>query len=98
MAIESSAARPKRARRASEAPSPLLSPEATPQESAPARDDGLRPKRLNDYIGQRELKQVLGIAVQAASARGDALDHVLLYGPPGLGKTTMALVLARSWG
>ena len=61
-------------------------------------DDGLRPKRLDDYIGQAELKQVLGIAVQAALGRGEALDHVLLYGPPGLGKTTMALVLAEELG
>ena len=66
--------------------------------TAPGRDDGLRPRRLDDYIGQRELKQVLGIAVQAALGRGDALDHVLLYGPPGLGKTTMAMVLAEELG
>ena len=65
-----------------------------PEETSPSREDGLRPRRLEDYIGQRELKQVLGIAVKAAIGRGDALDHVLLYGPPGLGKTTMAMVLA----
>ena len=66
--------------------------------SAPAREDTLRPRRLADYIGQEELKQVLGIAVEATRGRGEALDHVLLHGPPGLGKTTMALVLAEELG
>ncbi len=76
----------------------LVDPQPSTEEASVRPEDSLRPKRLEDYIGQHELKQVLGIAVQAALGRGDALDHVLLYGPPGLGKTTMALVLAEELG
>ena len=65
------------------------------EEVSSLREDGLRPKSLDDYVGQSALKEVLGIAVKAAIGRGESLDHVLLYGPPGLGKTTMALVLAE---
>ena len=76
----------------------LVDPQPSPEEQTLRPEDSIRPKRLADYIGQSELKQVLGIAVAAALGRGEALDHVLLYGPPGLGKTTMALVLAEELG
>ncbi len=58
----------------------------------------LRPQNFNEYIGQERLKKNLKLAIDAAKKRGDPIDHVLLYGPPGLGKTTMATVIANEMG
>ena len=55
---------------------------------------GLRPRTLDDYIGQDRVRENLHVSIKAANQRGEALDHVLLYGPPGLGKTTLASVIA----
>src|SRR6187402_2761478 len=69
--------------------------------SAAAREDerqfeaSLRPQRLADFTGQPKLKENLAIAIEAARRRGEAMDHVLLYGPPGLGKTTLALLISQ---
>lgn len=74
----------------------LLSPQANNQEEQ--GDDKIRPQKLADYIGQKDLKGILNIAIAAAKGRQEPLDHLLLYGPPGLGKTTMSLILATEMG
>ena len=58
-------------------------------------DSSLRPKRLQDFVGQERVKENLSIAMQAAKMRGEPLDHVIVYGPPGLGKTTLANIIAQ---
>ncbi|HEY9722677.1 MAG TPA: Holliday junction branch migration DNA helicase RuvB [Oscillatoriaceae cyanobacterium] len=74
----------------------LVAPEVRDEE-APV-ENALRPQRLAQYTGQSELKEVLQISIDAAKHRGEPLDHVLLYGPPGLGKTTMAQIIANEMG
>src|SRR4051795_7795461 len=74
----------------------ITTPEAIPEESS--ADAALRPSRLDEFVGQSQVKASLQIAIDAARHRGDTLDHTLFFGPPGLGKTTLAMLMAREMG
>jgi Holliday junction DNA helicase RuvB len=74
----------------------ITTPEALPEERG--AEAALRPSRLDEFVGQAKVKESLQIAIDAAKQRGDPLDHVLFFGPPGLGKTTLALLMAKELG
>jgi Holliday junction DNA helicase RuvB len=78
------------------APIEITTPEELPDERS--AEAALRPSRLDEFVGQPHVKSSLQIAIEAARARGESLDHTLFFGPPGLGKTTLAMLMAKEMG
>ena len=76
----------------------IVSSSEIPEDAETGRELSLRPKTLADYVGQSKIKEKLSISMKAAKMRGEALDHILLHGPPGLGKTTLATIVAAEMG
>ena len=71
---------------------------ASPREREEQQDRAIRPLRLADYIGQPVVREQMALFIQAARGRAEALDHTLIFGPPGLGKTTLANIIAEEMG
>jgi len=75
-------------------PDPTLRPDRQPEDA----DRALRPQTLDEFIGQRDARANLKVFIESAKMRGEAMDHALFHGPPGLGKTTLAQIMARELG
>jgi Holliday junction DNA helicase RuvB len=79
-------------------PDPSLQPERQSEDVTRENDRALRPQMLSEFVGQAEARSNLAVFIESAKRRGEAMDHTLFHGPPGLGKTTLAQIMARELG